>query len=155
MLLTSLLPRRYVTEWTRDIVEDFVAKIPEAGCWLWMGALSAEGKPYIYINGAVVPATRVIYPLFRNSFDRKTILCHTCDIKCCVNPWHLYEGTKSSNTIDAIVRGQQKTKLSISQVIEIRTRYRAGSNKTLLARDFGVSVRLIFDIVNNIKWKFV
>ncbi len=34
---------------------------------------------------------------------------HTCDVKNCVQEWHLYEGTRLDNAKDAVERGRYKT----------------------------------------------
>jgi hypothetical protein len=34
---------------------------------------------------------------------------HTCDVKRCVNPAHLYEGTAKRNALDAVERGRTTT----------------------------------------------
>jgi len=34
--------------------------------------------------------------------------CHTCDIRNCINPEHLFEGTRTENINDAWVKGRRK-----------------------------------------------
>lgn len=65
--------------------------------------------------------------------------CHTCDNRRCVNPDHLYEGTRRQNMADATARGRhnkrrgevnQRAKLTADDVRQIRqlaisTRYSA------------------------------
>lgn len=34
------------------------------------------------------------------------MVCHHCDVKCCVNPDHLFVGTHRDNVVDAIAKGK-------------------------------------------------
>ena len=46
------------------------------------------------------------------------------------------------------------TKLSWKQVMEIRNKYKAGIfGKKRLAKEYNISVSMIYKIINNIKWK--
>jgi len=82
-------------------------------------------------------------------------VCHHCDNPPCVNPSHLYVGTKQQNHDDMVRRGHQargqklpQTKLTDEQVREIRTLHASGvSQKDLVAR-FGVTKGHMSGIVN-------
>lgn len=79
------------------------------------------------------------------------LICHTCDNRSCVNPAHLYAGTKSDNARDA--RGYLKKKLTWKKIREIRALYRHGEYGTpRLAKEFGVSRTTIVWIIKNRKW---
>jgi hypothetical protein len=91
-------------------------------------------------------------------------VCHTCNNKLCVNPNHLYAGTKSDNARDAYrdglctappSQGEQngRAKLTKEKVSEIRHRYASGeTNKSELGRQFGVSSCQIKNIVTRKQW---
>lgn len=83
---------------------------------------------------------------------------HTCDNPPCVNPEHLYEGTPKQNTHDMISRGRRSDshikgglatrKLTLEQVLEIRTRVSEGAIQASLAKEYGVSKQTISNVVN-------
>lgn len=77
--------------------------IPECGCWIFLGP-GNRGYAMFSYHGLKKLAHRVSWE-FHNGYipDRKLVL-HKCDVRCCVNPSHLYCGTHSNNSIDAIKR---------------------------------------------------
>lgn len=77
---------------------------------------------------------------------------HHCDNPPCVRPEHLYVGTNVQNIADKVARGRSvrrygaanwATKLTPSQVDEIRQRHAAGEGMRALGREFGVTHRTI------------
>ena len=78
---------------------------------------------------------------------------HLCGEKLCCEPSHLIFGTQSQNAIDAILQGNLKTKLTISDVQDIRREHVEGVSKQNLSIKFGVSRDQIRIIVNNLQWK--
>ena len=90
--------------WTTSAFEARVEKIPMAGCWIWLGYLS-KGYGQTRIGYESVKAHRLSYTLFKGSIPLGLNILHRCDIKCCVNPEHLYAGTQSDNGLDAVDRG--------------------------------------------------
>jgi hypothetical protein len=95
------------------------------------------------------------------------MVLHTCDVRACVRPDHLFLGTAADNTADMLSKGRYRSvrhpgeangiaKLTAAQVIEIRKRdIRARGMKRQLAREFGVSPSLIWTIVTRRGWKHV
>ena len=96
----------------RPLLERFTEKtfpVTESGCWIWVGALDAHGYGHISIAGSrsrPMKAHRASWLLHKGEIPYKALICHLCDVKCCVNPAHLYVGNKSTNAVDAYKRGQ-------------------------------------------------
>src|SRR5437899_2909447 len=97
--------------------EQFVSStepIPEAGCWLWMGAVlkpskkdpTSGGYGICEWHGITRTAHRVSYELFRGPIPEDKQVLHTCDVRSCVNPNHLYLGTHEDNMNDRSARGR-------------------------------------------------
>jgi len=87
--------------------------------------------------------------------------CHSCGNgnKGCINPKHLRWGTHISNMLDKKLHGTQQrgsdvggSKLTESQVAEIRIRISAGDSKLSISRDFGVSPAAIYNIESGKSW---
>lgn len=92
---------------TDDAIARFEAKVmpvPWSGCWLWLGALNDSGYGIFSVGGVLV---RAHHFSFRGQLPRrKKLLMHQCDIRCCVNPWHLEPGTNSTNMREMVSRGR-------------------------------------------------
>ena len=71
-------------------------------CWFWIGAT----------NGAYgmtpwnVSAHRYSWEMFYGPIPATLFVLHTCDIKKCVNPSHLFLGTQKDNMQDAAKKGR-------------------------------------------------
>jgi hypothetical protein len=81
-------------------------------CWLWMRSRNRQGYGQFYPSGGKrAYAHRWILGALRG----KTLLrepvgvedaCHRCDNPPCVNPAHLYVGSRQRNVADAVERGR-------------------------------------------------
>ena len=138
-------------------------------CWLWTGGRKRFGHGAVSIRTIdrrmQTGAHRVAWILANGPIPDGMCVCHHCDNPPCVNPAHLFIGTKSDNTQDAFDKGRIKVrpmdgarnpnaKLTGEQVREIRSRYPVESQCSL-ARAFGVSQTAIRNIVLGKRWPFV
>jgi hypothetical protein len=84
----------------------FVSKEPTSGCWLWTGSVSPKG--YGGFGGGTYGkrAHRVSWRLFRGTIPDGFDVCHKCDTPPCVNPDHLFVGTRSDNMYDCSRKGR-------------------------------------------------
>lgn len=82
---------------------------PNTGCWLW-GASLKEGKCGGYgqlkVNGKEVTAHRVSYMIHKGPIPKGLYVLHTCDVRSCVNPDHLFLGTQKDNIHDMMKKGR-------------------------------------------------
>lgn len=95
-----------------DIAKELLSKlnhfiVDKNQCWLHQykplrdgGAvcllLYIEGKQYSYL------AHRVSYVIYKGNIPPGMDVCHTCDVPTCVNPDHLFLGTRHDNHKDMI-----------------------------------------------------
>lgn len=141
----------------------FWKKVQKAGedeCWNWTGATQAFGYGCIGAKGRIKSAHRVSYEMAKGPIPDGICVLHKCDNPKCVNPKHLFAGTKKDNAIDRSSKGRGKhcvfrgedhpsAKITASDVLEIR----ASTDKNVwLARKYGVSDAQICRIKRGERW---
>lgn len=140
---------------------------PNAGCWLWARGYCTDGYGAAGLKPYSRRAHRASYEVFCGPIGGGLHVLHRCDTPACVNPDHLFLGTRSDNMQDAAAKGRlhpkggpggerhSRAKLAAVAVAEIRARYvRNGrySNSRALADQFGVSTGEVRDIVSRRRW---
>jgi hypothetical protein len=109
----------------------------------------AHRAAWILVSGPVLPLAQTINVL------------HRCDQPRCVNPVHLFLGTRKDNTQDAVSRkrfggrhgeNNPRAKLTPLQVLEIRA-LQGKTSQRKIAQQFGVSIALVSFIHSRRVWK--
>lgn len=77
---------------------------PISGCWIWIGDFQTSGYGRLKVFGSDVSAHRFSYELHKGPITDGMHILHTCDVKACVNPEHLREGTHQENMREAAER---------------------------------------------------
>jgi hypothetical protein len=131
---------------------------PMSGCWLWTGATTG-GYGQFYHKGKQHRAHRLSYEMHKGEVPEGADVCHKCDVRCCVNPDHLFIGTRKDNMQDCVTKGRIATgsrhgrsKLSEDDVRFIRDSKMTG---VALAKIFGVQPPMISRVRNGQNWKHV
>lgn len=78
------------------------------GCWLWQGRIFKTGYGYIpkeIRDNLSSHSHRFSWQFHKGPIPKGLWVLHTCDIKHCINPNHLYLGTNDDNIKDKIKRG--------------------------------------------------
>ena len=89
---------------------DYVSRRGDNECWIWIGCLSTAGYGKIGIGeGKTVGAHRIAYEISNGPIPIGKQINHTCDVRACVNPAHLYAGTAKDNTKDCMDRGRWRS----------------------------------------------
>lgn len=146
-----------------------VVRVPFSGCWLWVGASTNDQFDYgtFYLAGKFIRAHIAAWLLFRGSIPTGMCVLHSCDVAGCVNPAHLFLGTKRDNVVDMISKGRDRrigrpgskhhqTMLGEPDVMEIRRLYAEGKHsQSQLGKLYGVTQTAILKIVRRITWKHI
>lgn len=150
--------------------ERFWRKVEKTtGCWLWTAGCGAAGygefRPVLSQRTAV-GAHRYSYELAYGPIRDGLFVCHTCDVRRCVRPDHLFLGTLQDNIADMMAKGRQahpdyrgerhpSARLNAAQVQEIRRRRQAGESPDAVAALFGITTNHVSLIFHRRIWKHV
>ena len=74
------------------------------GCWVWAKCRKGGGYGYEQVEGNPVAAHRLYWTRMRGEIPEGMQVLHHCDNPPCVNPAHLYVGTRSDNMRDRATR---------------------------------------------------
>lgn len=78
-----------------------------SGCWLWTGVINKSGYGTISCSQfKETLAHRVSWIIHFGNFNKDLEVCHKCDVRNCVSPYHLFLGTKEDNQRDSVFKGR-------------------------------------------------
>lgn len=81
--------------------------VTESGCWNWTKSVSMDGYGKLKRNGITLRAHRVFYEAHVGPIMDGLHVLHRCDNPLCVNPEHLFLGTRSDNMQDMNQKGRR------------------------------------------------
>lgn len=150
------------------LVDRYVEPEPNSGCWLWAGPRDVYGYgrimvgSYPYRRGRPTLAHRVVYSVLVGAVPKDLCVCHRCDVPCCVNPSHLFVGTRIDNNRDRASKGRNgdhkgerngNSRLSLSDVAEIRRLRSAGVSYSVIAQRFRISRNHVWVVSSGRSWQ--
>lgn len=150
--------------------------ISPSGCWEWTGAVHRLGYGYFQYSGKKYPA----HWIHMAPRPKGKEACHKCDNKRCINPNHLWWGTRSENMQDMVSKKRYNLKsklkhvhvmhqkrprpsgeangnhkLTSKDVLIIMTQIESGKTQQSIAEDFGIADSLVSRIKNGVRWSSV
>lgn len=110
----SLPIKKIINNTVENATDRFWRKVKKTKkCWLWTSATTSNGYGIFYIYpekyGSPVRAHRYSYEIHFGPIKKGKLICHKCDVRNCVKPDHLYEGTYFDNNRDTVKRGRHKS----------------------------------------------
>ena len=145
-----------------------------SGCVLWTACKNRRGYGYFRVYGKLRIASRVAWELANGTIPDEMCVLHHCDNPSCVNPAHLFLGTKADNGADMVAKGRQargdrhgsrlhpgsrqrgslhvRAKLTEADVLAILGDKRS---KRIVAKEYGVSHHSIHLIRHRKTWRHV
>lgn len=133
------------------------------GCWLWTSSRSKHGYGHLRWKNKYISAHRASYMLFHGEIQKNLVVCHKCDNPPCVNPDHLFIGTRKDNMQDMIKKGRahfvaqynhpmKKINFDIAEKIRMLIKNKEKSICEI-SKEFNLSKDYIYNIKNNKVWK--
>lgn len=157
-----MIPALLTADLDPELVQRFWARVEiSAGCWRWTGHVSTNGYGRFTFRGRSYAAHRLALAISGVDVPADLDACHTCDTRWCVNPAHLYVGTRTENMADCTERARHnkprgqahwRAKLDDQAVREIRALVAAGMSQTAAASRFGVRSSTVSRIVRRV-WR--
>lgn len=145
-----------------------IAKAGPDDCWLWTGPTRSTGYGQITLGWEPCSnksrrvhsySHRLSWMIHNGPIPEGMWVLHTCDVRQCVNPKHLFLGTSQDNHRDMVAKGRNArgekiytAKLTPDKVREIR---QSVGTLAEVANRFGVSPSLIRFIRIGENWKHV
>lgn len=149
-----------------------VAKPAEPdGCWEWTGGHDAYGYGSMGIDGGrTSTVNRVAHELLIGPIPEGMCVCHRCDNRNCVNPAHLFLGSRADNLHDMFAKGRGRgqftkgacqgtanawARYTEDQIREIRSLVASGVTQVEVARQFGMRQGYVSNIVRRKVWTHI
>jgi hypothetical protein len=149
----------------RAYIEERSIPVPENGCWLWLLALDRGGYGSTALRNSYHGAHKISYHAFHGPIPEGKFVCHKCDVRCCVNPDHLYAGDAYENMRDMSVRGRYakakpaiqgeshvQAKLTMRDVLAIRA---SNESQRTLSKRYGINQATVSRLRRGKYWKWL
>lgn len=129
------------------------------GCILWLGAQGRGGYGICGWRKKVWSVHRLAWINAHGEIPNGMHVLHTCDVRHCINPAHLWLGTNADNIADKVRKGRASaatgTKNGNAKLTEADARAIRTDARPLreIAAEYGVSETIVSGIRRGTKWR--
>ncbi len=139
-----------------------MARGVDTPCWEWQGHLHDNGYGRLTNRRNTGYAHRFMWEAFNGPISDGFDVCHHCDNRKCVNPDHLFLGSRKDNMKDAQIkgrlqRGQDRHNSVLTPDIVRRARKLKGDGmktKDIAAR-YGIKPQTMGKAINRHTWRHI
>lgn len=135
-------------------------------CWLWTAAKAKNGYGLLRIKGehgfTHEFTHRYSYQLAYGPIPDSLCVLHSCDVRNCIRPDHLFLGTRLDNAVDCKAKGRtlrgekhHKTKLSDDGVRQLRIDFANGVLPAALSERYGIDEGYAYQVAKGKARKYV
>ncbi|CAH9013021.1 putative homing endonuclease [Vibrio phage 199E37-1] len=82
-------------------------EVSDYGCWEWSLKIRPNGYARVTFLNDSWYAHRLSYFAFKGDIPFDSDVCHCCDNRKCVNPEHLFLGSRKDNMQDCVLKERQ------------------------------------------------
>lgn len=119
----------------------FMSKVKiQEECWEWLGGRDKDGYGKFRLDPTKsnMPAHRAAHILFIGPMNKDEEACHRCDNTWCVNPAHVFKGSRLENEQDKTLKarrphGEKHWNYKHGEYVGYKTRPFTGDEKVQLA----------------------
>jgi hypothetical protein len=148
----------------------YIYREPMSGCWLWTGSCTHNGYGQTNLHVARdvnkhIGAHVASWIVHNGDVPMGAHVLHKCDVRCCVNPSHLFLGDRSDNMQDCLAKGRfsshgspgetnPRATLTAAAVEKIRAEYVRGTTRQVdLAKKYGIGQSQISRVIRGEHWQ--
>lgn len=154
------MPRHNANYITKQFLLNNVTQDNTTNCLNWNLYVSKTiGYGTISHRNKLKLIHRISYLLFKGKIPKNMCVLHTCDNRKCINPDHLFIGTKGDNNRDRAnknrsIKGEKHpiAKLTDSLALEI---YYSPLSSREAAKYYGISATLVKNIRRKTAWRHI
>ena len=134
----------------------------ETQCLIWLRSTLYKGYGQIGFNKKRLLTHRASYEAFSGVIPENTCVLHRCDNPRCINPEHLFLGSKGDNIKDMISKGRRSfigsanaaAVLNEDLVKELRS---LSPNMSIasVARKYGLNYNTVYNAIKGNRWRHI
>lgn len=140
-------------------------EIDSEGCWI-----VTSHKPYstgyvmVIRDGRRIAAHKYVKELVGQKIPDELHGLHSCDVRPCINPDHVFAGTNLENIQDKMDKGRHRvargedcgaSRLEEEDVHEIRYLHSIGYSQKFLADGYGLKHPTVSNIISRKRWRHI
>lgn len=152
------------TTHTEESLFDLCLPEPNTGCWYFMGPVNKGGYGTVRMTGRNMNAQRAMWIAVHGTEPSGLDVCHRCDVRLCVNPAHLFLGSRRENLADMDRKGRRRSprgernanvKLTADKVRDIWAEIQRGERLIDIAPRYGISHITLSSIKTGRNWRHI